>query len=193
MKRILFLSVLLFSTALHAADPAAPAATGKAPEWMKYTVPGDGQKALNDTVGKFSYSMKWWNSADAKPEESKGTSVSKWVLDGRFVQQEITGKSMGQPFKGMGFTGYDNLKQEYQSTWMDSMSTAILYTAGPMTAAKTIEQSGTVSDPMKGEKNAAFKTQLKILSKNEHTFSMFSKGADGKEFKAMEISYKRIK
>ena len=46
----------------------------------------------------------------------------------------FAGDMMGSPFSGIGLNGYDNNTGKYVSTWMDTMSTAILYfegTAGP--------------------------------------------------------------
>jgi hypothetical protein len=194
MKIIICSFVLMFTCFAIAADPQGAQPTQAQPEWMKYTTPGEGQKALNDTVGKFNYTMRWWAAPDAKPEESKGTSTSKWILNGRFVQQEVKGKAMGQEFNGLGFTGYDNYKEEYQTTWMDSMSTSMMNMAGKMDPAKkSISMSGTMSDPMKGDKNAWARSETRVVSKNEHVFEMYSKDKNGKEFKTMEMVYTRAK
>lgn len=194
MKSLIGLSLIFCSVLAFAADPKNTTG-GHAPEWMKFTVPGEGHKALNDLAGKFKYTMKWWESADDNtPEESKGTSTSQWLLKNRFLQQKVKGKAMGQAFNGVGVTGYDNLREEYQSVWMDDMSTSMMWSTGKRDpAANTIEQTGTASDPMKGEKNAWYRTQLKVVSKNEHIYEMFSKGQDGKEYKSMEIHYTRSK
>ena len=190
------LAMLVFCQNGFAIDPPNPeaSATGKTAEWMKYTTPGEGHKVLNDLAGKWSYTMQWWTAPGSKPEESKGSCNSKWILGGRFLQQDVKGKAMGQPFQGMGVIGYDTFKQEYQSSWLDSMSTGMMLTTGSYdTATKTLQQTGTLSDPMSGEKNKWFRTELKIASHNEHTYLMFNKGTDGNEFKAGEIVYKRAK
>ncbi len=193
MRTLVCCSFVFVASLAFAADPKGVIG-GESPEWMKFTVPGENHKALNDLTGKFSYTMRWWEKPDAKAEESKGTSQSKWIMHGRFIQQEVKGKAMGQAFNGMGITGYDTLKEEYQSVWLDDMSTGMMWSPGKMdTVSKTIQQSGTMSDPMKGEKNAWYRTDLKLISKNEHTFEMFSKDGAGKEFKTMEIQYKRVK
>ncbi len=193
MKILVCLSFVFAASLALAADPKG-VSTGEAPEWMKFTTPGENHKAMNDLTGKFSYTMRWWAKPDVKAEESKGTSTAKWIMNGRFVQQDVKGKAMGQAFNGMGITGYDNLKEEFQSVWFDDMSTGMMWGSGKMDpAGKTISQTGTTSDPMKGEKNAWYRTDLTVISKNEHKFEMYSKDTAGKEFKAMEIEYKRTK
>jgi hypothetical protein len=41
------------------------------------------------------------------------------VLGGRFVEQRYAGNFMGQPFSGLGYTGYDNYRKKYIGSWMD--------------------------------------------------------------------------
>ncbi|MGE0764747.1 MAG: DUF1579 domain-containing protein [Bdellovibrionales bacterium] len=191
MKKLILGTAVLFTAVAFAADPTTTTANTP-PQWMKYTTPAEGHKAVKDLTGKFNYTMKWWASATATPELSKGTSRNKWVLGDRYLQQEVKGTAMGQPFNGIGFLAFDNFRGEYQSIWMDDMSTSILNTSGKMDpATKAITQTGTASDPMKGDKNAWFRTELKLIGKNEHIYEMYSKGTDGKEFKSMEINYKR--
>jgi hypothetical protein len=168
-------------------DPA------KMAEMAKLGAPGENHKALNDVVGKWKFTSRWWMSPEAKPEESKGTATSKWVLGGRFVQQEVKGKMGHQSFEGTGYTGYDNIKGEYQAVWMDNMTTGMMFSNGKRDAdTKVIAQTGTFACPMTGEKERWFRNELKVANKNEHTFAMYTKTADGKEFKTMEIEYKRV-
>jgi len=53
---------------------------------------GENHKMLQDGVGSWSYVVKWWMSPDAPPSESKGTSVARSVMDGRYVITDHTGK-----------------------------------------------------------------------------------------------------
>jgi hypothetical protein len=56
------------------------------------------------------------------PLESEGTAEHKMILGVRYLQQAFTGDMMGTPFGGIGLNGYDNQKQKFVSTWVDSMS-----------------------------------------------------------------------
>src|SRR3954451_816584 len=85
----------LFLGAFSYADYTKDGKTGE-PEWMKLTKPSEGHHALNDTVGTWKYTMRWWAAPNAKPEESKGTSTNKWTLDGRFLEQDVKGTAMGK-------------------------------------------------------------------------------------------------
>lgn len=189
MKSIFVILSLMFLTSLNAAEPTQTTP----PEWLKYTVPGEGHKELEKMVGNWKYTSKWWMSAKAKPEASVGTSKNTWVLDGRFVQQEVKGTAMGQPFSGIGFTGYDSFKKTYQSVWMDNMSTAMMTTAGTQDAkTKVITEKGVMSSPMENLTEKAFRNETKFKNKNSFIYSMFAKEvATGKEFKTLEMVYTR--
>lgn len=191
MKKAFAVALLFSLTSLtvFAADP--PTITGKE-DWKKFSTPGAGHKALNDLAGKWKFTMKWWPAADAKPEESKGTSTAKWIMGGRFLQQDVTGKAMGEKFVGQGFIGFDNVREQYQTVWFDNMSTHMMLGTGTFDAAtKTLKETGEYSCPMTGAKHKPYRTELKIVGPKEHTYAMWTKGEDGKEFKSMEITYKK--
>lgn len=189
---VLFCVVVMAGNTLAHEGEAGHAHEGQAPEWVKYTTPGEGHAIFKDLVGRWQATSKWWMDATAKPEEAKGTTVAKLIMDGRFLQQEFKSKMMGKPFTGMGLLGYDALKGEYQSTWIDNMSTALMTSKGTYDAAtKTLKEQGTASDPMTGEKDKWYRAEWKFVDKNTHTYSMFTKGKDGQEFKSLEINYKR--
>ena len=69
-------------------------------------------QALEPLVGDWKVEVKIWMAPDAPPTVSKGTAKSTWALKGRFVQQEFSGEFMGKPFRGISFTGYDNVRAE---------------------------------------------------------------------------------
>lgn len=193
---VLFLA--LFCVNGFAADPPttgmAEEMKAKQAEWMKHSTPGAGHKALADLAGKWKYAMKYWMDPAGKPEEAKGTSTAKWIMGGRFLQQDASGKMMGQKYVGTGVTGFDSFREEYQTVWYDNMTTHMMMGAGAMDAAtKTITQEGDYSCVMSGQKKRWYRTELKLIDKNSYTYAMYTKGEDGKEFKTMEIDYKRAK
>jgi hypothetical protein len=122
--------------------------------------------------------------------ESEGTCEQKMLLGGRFLQQEFTGDMMGSPFTGIGVTGYDNHTKKYVSTWMDSMSTAILVFEGTASAdGKTIIQESHYDTPTKGP--LKWRSVTKIVDDNTWSFEMYETDKGGKEEKMMEITYTR--
>jgi Protein of unknown function (DUF1579) len=159
--------------------------------WMKAMTPGEGHKKLEPFVGSFDVKVTSWMAPGAPPAESSGSAEDRWVLGGRYVQEMFDGQFMGQPFSGIGYTGYDNIKKAFVSTWMDNMSTAIMMTKGSM-EGNTMTSSGTMDDPMSG-KSQTMNNKVTVLDKDHHTMEMWGPGPDGKAFKMMEISYARKK
>ena len=194
---LLGLALILWRSAGFAAEEKAPAADAKKQakmaEMQKYTAPNENHKALEPLVGKWKSSVKFWMSADTPPEVSEGTSENHWIMGGRFVEQDFKGMSMGQPFEGMGLTGYDVIRGEYTSIWLDNMATGIMVASAQFdAAAKALNQNGTMSCPLTMEKNRPIRSVWKIVDNDHNTYEAFMNDKDGKEYKAMEIAYERV-
>ena len=175
------------------AKPAAGAMDEKAMmELMaKYSTPGAEHKALEQFVGTWDTSAKMWHAPGTPPQESTGTAENKMTLGGRFLEQKFEGTMMGQPFTGMGYTGYDLYKKEYVGNWMDSMGTTIMRSTGKADpSGKSMTFTGTMDDYM-AKKSMPFKETLKVVDNDHHVFEMWYPGPDGKMFKMMEITYTR--
>ncbi|MFZ7113662.1 MAG: DUF1579 domain-containing protein [Desulfatiglandales bacterium] len=151
--------------------------------------PGDRHKILAGMAGRWTTRTRYWPEAGKPPMESVGTCEQKMILDGRFLQQEFRGEMMGKPFMGIGVTGYDNHTRKYVSTWMDSMSTSILFFKGTELNGKTISQACSYDDPVRGPMR--WRSVTRILNENSHVFEMYGTDSTGKEERMMEIIYTR--
>ncbi len=153
--------------------------------------PGEEHKRLQGIVGNWKTTSNFWMEPGKKPEVSKGTAKHEWILGKRFVREEYRGKFAGQKFVGNGIVGYDNVKKQYVSTWIDSMGTGVMLAEGSYNAAANqIEMGSHYSCPMTGGERSG-RTVTRFVSKNEFVFEMFDKTPDGVEVKVMEIVYKR--
>lgn len=175
--------------------PKAPAAAPSQEEMMKawtaVASPGEAHKKLEPTVGSFTLKTKFWMDPGKPADETAGTSETKWVLGGRFVEQHVEGTAMGQPFTGVGYTGYDNYKKKYVGTWMDSMGTMIMNSTGTADpSGKKFTFWSTIDDVMM-KKTVKVKSVLTITDNDHHLFEMWSPGPDGKLFRNLEIQYTR--
>ena len=153
--------------------------------------PGTAHKALDPLVGEWNAEVKMWMDPEAPPTISKGTAKSTWALQGRYVQQEFTGEFMGKPFRGIGFTGYDNVREKYRSVWMDDMSTSMVTSEGDAEGAgKVIQFAGSYACAMTGEKNKQITQVYRVVSRDKHVFEMHDP-TRGDKSKTMEITYTR--
>ena len=164
--------------------------------WMEkmkaMTTPNEKHKALDVFVGKWKAVCKFWMSPAEQPEVSEGTSDNRWIMDGRFIQQDFKGQAMGKPFEGIGITGYDIIRGEYTAIWLDNMATGIMTASGQYDATtKTFNQNGSMSCPLTMEKARPMRTVIKIANNDHFTYETYMNGKAGKEFKGMEITYDR--
>jgi hypothetical protein len=191
--------VLVVGLAVAASAPAADKKNAAAPPddkaameaVAKAATPGEAHKKLEALVGNFDVKSKTWIDPAKPPQETTGTSVRKWILGNRYVEEQYSGTFMGQPFTGLGFQGYDNVAKRYVGTWMDTMSTGMMMSTGTMNG-KVIKSTGSMADPLTG-KNSKYTMNMVVADNDHHTMEMWSPGPDGKDMKWMEISYTRRK
>ena len=178
----------------HGQKPAAAPAMDSMMDMMaKAGTPGDAHKKLDGMVGTWDTKVKFWMMPGTDPMMSGGMSTNQWVMGGRYLEQRYKGDMAGMPFEGVGYTGYDNVKQQYWGTWMDSMSTGMMTSTGSVSAdGKSWDFTATMSDPMTGKDSTA-KEKITIVDADHHTLEMWAAGPDGKMFKNMEINYSRKK
>ena len=164
----------------------------QAPPWMKYTVPGEHHKHIAALAGKWQTEVKMWMDPKADPQVSQGTADYQWIMGGRFLRQTVRGEFMGGVFEGEGLLGYDNFKKKYVSSWIDNMGTALFTSTGRCDeSGKVFTMEGRMDDVMNGRANQKSRSVTRIVNKNKHTDEMYVTGADGKEFKMLEITYTR--
>ncbi len=158
--------------------------------YTKLATPGEPHKLLASIVGSWITKTKEWVDPQKPPVESTGTVSSRMMLDGRFLQQEITGSMHGRPHTGIWTIGYDNLLKRYISTWIDTMSTQIFIMDGTASAdGKTITLTGQHAEV--GGGHMTHRGIWKILDSNTQEFIMYGTYHGGQEMKMMEVLYTR--
>jgi hypothetical protein len=159
-------------------------------EFKRLSMPGEPHKLLASLAGSWTTKTKEWMEPGKPPMESTGTVEMKMLLDGRFLQQELTGNMMGQPYIGIGLLGYDNLRKRYVTTWIDSMGTGIFMMEGTASAdGRTITLKGQHAMPDGG--HMTHRAVWKIVDDKTQTFDMYGAYGHDKETKGMEIIYTR--
>lgn len=158
--------------------------------YTKLATPGEQHKQLASLAGSWTTKTKEWMEPNKPPVESTGSAEMKMLLDGRFLQQEITGQMMGQPYSGIEITAYDNLLKRYVTTWMSTMGTGIFMMEGTASAdGKIVTLKGRHAEP--GGKYMKHRAIWKIVDSNTQTFDMYGAHHGGKEWKMMEMTYTR--
>src|SRR5688500_9706269 len=114
------------------------------------------------------------------------------IHGGRFLASTYEGTMAGKPFHGRGLMGYDNAKKRYVATWIDTISTGIMYSEGTVDAAgKVFTMLSEQKDPVSG-KTEKMKEVTTIVDADTHRHEMYVL-TDGQEFKTLDITYRRVK
>jgi hypothetical protein len=174
-----------------AASHANSAAVARAMEVAM--TPGEGQKRLEPMIGTFDVRIRIWVDPSKPPVESQATSVSVWVLGHRYIQTMLSGHTLGEPFNGIGYIGYDNVGKTYQVTWMDDASTAMtLYQGAFAGAGKVARLKASVPNAVTG-KPTPVEMRMTLADNGNHVTELWGQGLGGKVFKMMELQNTKAK
>lgn len=177
-------------TTMEQAKPKTDAAhDAMMAEMAKLGAPGEQHAWLKGCEGKWKATVKSWY-APGEPTVSEGTSDQKMVLGGRFLEQRFKSALLGQPFEGIGFTAYDNVKQEFQSYWIDTWSTQVMVMTGALDPGRKVL---TLKGSMPGPDGApmTMKSVTKIVDEKTQVFSMYAVMGEQDQL-MMEITYSRL-
>ena len=170
--------------------PAAMSEEAMMAQWQKAMTPAAGHARLMPMVGSWKATTTFTMAPGAPEQVSKGTSVHRLVLGGRFLEQTYKGTSMGMPFEGIGFTGYDNVQQRYVGTWMDTFGTGVMSCLG--VGRPTDEKLDFVAEAIEPSGNKkVFDTIVRIRNHGHHSYEMWTKGENGKPYRVMLVEYER--
>jgi hypothetical protein len=162
----------------------------KAPEG-ELDGPGPVHKQMEPLAGSWDVEVKF--ILDGKEHTGKAKCEAKWILDGRFLQQEYKSNFMGKPFTVLQHLGYDNQKRKTIEIMMDSMGTGVIHNEGSISKdGKVITNEGESHDPATG-KNTKLRTVYTIADKDQFTLEWFKSGADGKDEKVVSMTHTRRK
>ena len=162
--------------------------------WQKASTPNEKHHQLiAEFAGTWDTKMTSWMDPTAKPVTETGKSVHTAVLGGRQLRMDYTGQFMGQPFEGMGYTGYDNVTGKYFSTWSDNMSTGLFVAHGDYDpTSKSYTYQAQMPDPMHDGMLVPVREVIRVVDADHVNFEMYET-RDGTERKSMQIEYMRAK
>ena len=150
---------------------------------------GPQHEFLKKLEGNFDSRSKATLDPAAAPKESTGKVESKLIFGGLFVKEDVNGTCpiTGKKFHGVCYTGFDNAKKKYVSTWIDSLGSGIHYSEGVADpSGKSLELRGTCVDPLTG-KDKNVREVRRILDDKQQILEMYEQGADGREVKCFEV------
>lgn len=159
--------------------------------WVKASSPCAAHEMLEPMIGSWDAKTSvWFGPGD--PMISEGKVTKKWALEKRFMLQDYVGEDtpMGR-FSGQGTLGYSNMAKRYESLWIDTMSTAMLFQTGAWENEALVligDQHESISLGL-----VRVRSVTRINSNDRHTFENFVTGPDGNEMRTLEVVHTRAK
>lgn len=199
--RLALLGCLLCGPAAFAQDADTPPA-GEGPPgaeqqammeaWQKAATPGaQHQQLIEQFAGQWDATITMWMDPAAPPMTEAGRSTNTAVLGDRHVRMDYRGQFMGQPFEGVGYSGYDNVTGQYVSSWMDNTSTGMHVSHGDYDAAnRTYTYRSEMPDMMDPGGSVPVRETVKVVDADHHVMAWYET-RDGEEHKTMQIEFTR--
>lgn len=195
----LFLGGMQFSESLTASQE--PADAQMSPEEMQAIMmkmmeaaqPGPEHKKLNAMAGEWTTKIKMKMSPDADWEHHTGHSKIQSALGGRYMIEKFTAElGMMGKMEGLLILSYNNLTDEYESIWMDSMSTWPQYATGVINEEGATELKGKMRDVITPE-GRPYRHVTYPIDEDNYLTKMYDTIPPVGDIQVMEIEYSRVK
>jgi Protein of unknown function (DUF1579) len=91
------------------------------PASVRLALPGEKHQWLAPLAGDWNVEMKVWPKPGSEPIISTTLSATrKWVLGGRYLQEELTGTFAGNASHRLAFLSYNNLEERFELATIDT-------------------------------------------------------------------------
>jgi hypothetical protein len=191
------------SAAMHVQDakkpqrfthPISKDADGGMARWMASMKPGPAHERLKELLGSYDLTMRMWMDPGQPPMESKGTADITWFAEGKWLQEIRSMPIMGQPSKSLMILGYDNFKERYVCTKVDTMQTCIFNAFGHFDqSGDDLILWGTIDEAMTPEQDKQVKCVYRGFGKDKFVFEVHDMMIGETNTKVFEVEYVRRK
>ncbi len=155
-----------------------------------YIQPVAEHKNLDPLVGSWEVTGQCWAMGESSSVSVTGADESQWVLGNRFVHHQVKGMKADKAFEGMGMSGYDTVRKEYQAVWQDTESTAIRMEKGTYEPST---RSFTFTGEFQDEKGQTLQCRrvLELHTDDHYIMTTYVVQGDMPEVKVAELIFTR--
>jgi len=171
--------------------PPAPEEMMK--RWQAAATPGTPHKWLAKLAGEWTTeTTMWMGGPGSPPMKMTGSAEFEMILGGRYLEQELEGKMMGQDWGAVGLMGYDNFEKRFVSTWADAAGTGITIFHGHSNRdGKTVRFYGAMNEPTLNMFGKYSMFEWKLVDENTLVITGYDLGL-GPNAKVMQVTSKRV-
>lgn len=176
----------------QSAQQTAPAASQEVQNQMEEAIaaaqPGPQHAEIMKRAGDYTTKQTLY-APGSEPQESTGAAKLKPILGGRFLEEENSGESLGQPYSGLRLYGYNNGSKQYEAIWIYDGSTAFLVLDGTSDDnGKTVRYSGAFLGP--GGQKQTLRVIIAQQDADHFTVKLLGESAGG--MSTLETVYTRV-
>jgi hypothetical protein len=155
--------------------------------------PGAEHALLEPFAGTFRATIKLF-FGPGDPQITGGTMRNSWDVDGLYLHQHFTGDPAPPPypsFVGRGYWGYNFSTGKYEGFWIDNSSSIMQSEVGEVDSTGHVwTMLSEFIHPATGER-VARRSMIRLSDRDHHVMESWMTGPDGRDFRTMEIEYRR--
>lgn len=96
------------------------------PSAARLAVPGDEHNQLDALVGLWRAHMTLYPAPGADAIEAEISGERRWLIDGRYLQEELAGDLMGGPYSRTGILTFHRLNRRFEMFTLDNLDTGFM-------------------------------------------------------------------
>ena len=159
----------------------------------KYTAPGKKHETLKKFLGSWTTETRMYMGGKASPPE-KGASECGWLMEGRWIRIDTKGQIMGMALHSHTIMGFDNFKQAFVATTVNSMDTAMIRVEGDLDQhGKNLIAYGTLDEYLDGRHDKPLKVIWRFESDDKFLMEVHDLAIGESNTKVFDVAYTRKK
>lgn len=193
-KTMLPLALIISSSALFSATQSQDSSPGEELARMqalgeKYGATNENHELLKRLEGDWITVMTIMGM-----EQEPGTTSNRMILGGRYLEADYAGNVAGMPYEGKMTVGFDNYKQKFMVTFIDSLGTAMNRAEGLLDqSGNTITLWGTMDEWMTGEHDKPVMYKLTYIDDDHYVYEVHDLGIVPGNTLVVHVSNERVK